>query len=179
MTSSRSLLLVAASIVLFNLSAVASGAPCWDAVPPAQKYAQRHMVNGSDNQLSADGLIVSTKKSVTSGGIIRVELTVTNCSTAAVEVLPNKYDLEVLGPGGTENDKRLPRLDPTQFPHPNNPKRSAPALHPETLTYGSVGFYTLFFSPDSYYSNMDHSEHMAVLIGKWQFDFYFRKEKTQ
>jgi hypothetical protein len=175
----RSPLTMFAAIILLDAFAVASGPPCWDDVPPAKKYGQHHIVNGSNSQLSADGLIVSTKESESGDGTILVELTVTNCGANAVEVLPNKYDLEVLGPGGPENDKRLARLDPAQFHHPNNHARFAPPLHPELLEYGRIGTYLMFFAPDTYYDRMDHSERLSVVIGEWQFDFYFQKKRTQ
>src|SRR5437870_12400514 len=71
------------TVSALNVVALASGPPCWDNVPPTDEYAQRHVVNGSGSQLSADGLIVYTKKSETGRAII-IELSVTNCSANAV-----------------------------------------------------------------------------------------------
>jgi hypothetical protein len=135
-------------------------------------------VSGNDNRLSADGLTVSAQKSETDKAII-VQLTITNCSAGTVEILPASYDLIVLGPGGPENDKRLAHLDPTRFSLPNNPRRSAPTLHPEKLEYGHIRIYTLVFAPDTYYGNRDHGERLPVVVGQWQFDFHFQKKGTR
>ena len=149
-------------------------APCWDEIAPAKKFAQHHVVTGSATQLSADGIHIDTKRTETANGIL-IELTVTNCSANAVEIVPNTYELVVLGPGGPANDKRLARLDPTQFQRFKN--RAYPALRPETLEYGRIGVYFLFFTPDTYYPQMDHNEQLKVLIGQWQFEFYFPKRR--
>src|SRR5690348_6723905 len=146
-------------MIAFSSIAVASGPPCWDDVPPANKYAQRHIVNGNGSQLSADGLIISTKRSETEQAIL-IEVTVTNCGTNTVELSPTTYDLVVLGP---DSDKRLPRLDPTQFRRSRT--MTYPGQHSDTLPYGRVGTYFLFFAPDTYYSEMDHQERLSVVTG--------------
>jgi hypothetical protein len=173
----RSVAIIPLALIMLNAVALASGPPCWDDNPPTNKYSQRHVVSGNDNRLSADGLTVSTQKSETDKAII-VQVTVTNCSAGTVEVVPAAYDLIAVGPGGPENDKRLVHLDPTQFPLPNNPRRAAPALRPDKLEYGRIGLYMLVFAPDTYYPARDHSERLPVVIGKWQFDFYFQKKGT-
>lgn len=171
----RTALFLLLAVLSFNVPAMAGGRPCWDDVPPSQKFAKHHVVSGSGGQLSADGLDVSAKRTETERGIL-IELVVTNCSANIVEVLPNTFELMALGTE-PQNDKRLTHLDPTQFQR--TPISTYPALHPETLPYGRIGFYYLFFAPDTYFPNFDHNERLAVLVGQWQLEFYFPKKRSQ
>lgn len=102
------------------------GPPCWDTVSPAVKYQNRHLVSGNvgrylpgdkneTHSLDLDGLHLAVKLAQVPSGET-VELTITNCSSSAIQIIPNSFDLAVNGPA---QPQRLMHLDPTGVQHNN------------------------------------------------------------
>ena len=160
----HNLLLLSVCIAL-GCPAFAGGPPRWDEIPPAQKYAKRHIVSGSQTQLSVDGLTVSAQRNQLSEAIM-IEISVTNCTAGTIQVTPASYDL-VFNRGA--QDVRLAHLDSTRFP--SNVRKPYPPLRSESLPYERVGMYHLFFAPDRY-TAAEHSQRLTVTIDQWQLDFF-------
>lgn len=125
------------------------------------------------HSLDVDGLHVSAKLADVLFGEM-VELSVTNCSPSTVQILANTYDLVVNGPG---TPRPLMRIDPTKIQR--NTRGTYPPLRAETLEYGRIGTFFLFFAPDTYYPQIDHDITLGVVIGKWEFDFPFRRKRER
>lgn len=162
------------------LVVAAQGPPCWDKVPPSEKYAKRHIVNGSPSgeTLSADGLVVSTRL-VDGDSFLNVEVSITNCSAAPVTVDPRSFSLFIEAPQG---DVKLASLDPTHYVRFPKTGKTYPPLAPENLAYGRIGTYQLFFERDARAQPIDkmHSNYslgLNVLLDRWQFNFEFPRKK--
>jgi hypothetical protein len=163
---------------------VYAGPPCWDDISPAVKYQNRHVVAGNvglfvpsdtneTHSLHVDGLHVSAKLADVPSGEM-VELSVTNCSPSTVQIVPNAYDLVVNGPGAP---RPLMRIDPTKIQR--NTRGAYPPLRAQTLEYGRIGTFFLFFAPDTYYPQIEHDITLGVVIGQWEFDFPFRRKRER
>lgn len=171
-----------ACICLSMATAIAGGRPCWDDVAPSIKYQNRHIVAGNvglfapwdkneTHSLDVDGMHVSAKLTEVPSGEM-VELTVTNCSSTAIQLVPAAYDLVVTD----QKPHPLAKIDPTKIKR--NTDGMYPPLRTETLEYGQIGVYFLFFEPDAYYyQNIDHTITLSVLIGHWEFNFPFQRKR--
>lgn len=162
------------------LVVAAQGPPCWDKVPPNEKYARRHIINGSPSgeTLSADGLVVSAKL-VDGDSYLNVEVSITNCSGVPVTVDPRTFSLVIQAPQG---DVKLASLDPAHYVRFPKTGKTYPSLVPENLAYGRIGTYQLFFERDGRAQPIDkmHSNYtlgLSVLVDRWQFSFEFPRKK--
>jgi hypothetical protein len=183
-TMRKTLLLL---LILGTASIVSAqeGPPCWDKIPPSQKYAQTHVVSGdtaivappdseTTHRLSVDGVNVTTK--MTDGeAYIEVEVVITNCSAKTLEINPRSFNLSVLDPMGT---RILTPLDATQIVRDAKTGRRFPATAPQTIPYGRIAYYLMFFARDGNAKSSDflHSNYRlscSIPIGGWQFDFTF------
>jgi hypothetical protein len=180
----KTFLKLLACAYLSRAAAIAGGPPCWDDVSPAVKYQDRHVVAenvglfmpGDKNEthsLHVDGLHISAKLTDVSSGEM-IELSVTNCTASTVQIVPNSYDLVVNGPGAPHP---LIRIDPTKIQR--NKWGAYPPLRAETLEYGRIGTFFLFFAPDTYYPQTEHDVTLDVVIGQWEFEFPFRKKRDR
>jgi hypothetical protein len=156
----------------------AQGPPCWDKVPPSEKYAHHHVITGTGQTLQVDGLVVSVGLA-DGDSFLRVEVSVTNCSAEPVKINPQEISLFKMMPDG---DVKLASLDPTHYVRfPRTGKTYAP-LVTETLPYGRIGSYQLFFERDGHAQTIDMGRSnyrlgLTVLVEKWQFDFQFPRKK--
>jgi hypothetical protein len=174
--------------LIFGTSSVTfaqEGPPCWDKIPPSQKYAQKHVVSGDTgffappdsemtHTLRVDGLNVSAK--MTDGeAYIAVQVIITNCSAKTLDINPRVFSLSVLDPTGT---RILAPLDPTQVVREGKPSGRFLANVPQTIKYGRIAIYTLLFARDGNAKSSDslHSNYrlgLSLPIEGWQFDFDF------
>jgi len=99
----------------------------------------------------ADGLVISTGL-VDGESFLRVEETVTNCSAAPVKINPQDVSLFKMMPNG---DVELASLDPTHYVRFQKTGKTYPPLVTETLPYGRVGSYQLFFERDGRAQSID------------------------
>ncbi len=125
------------------------------------------------HSLHVDGLHVSAKLTEVPSGEM-VELSVTNCSPSTVQIVPSTYDLVVNGPGAPQP---LIRIDPTKIQR--NTPGTYPPLRAQTLEYGRIGGFVLFFAPDTYYPQIEHDITLSVVIGRWEVDFPFRMKRER
>jgi hypothetical protein len=156
----------------------AQGPPCWDKIPPSEKYAHHHVITGIGQTLQADGLVVSVGL-VDGNSFLRVEVSVTNCSAAPVKINPQDFSLLKMMPNG---DFKLASLDPTHYVRFEKTGKAYPPLVTETLPYGRIGSYQLFFERDGRAQSIDMARSnyrlgLHVLVEKWQFDFQFPRKK--
>ncbi len=160
------------------LLSAAQGPPCWDQIPPSEKYARHHVISGSSQTLRADGLVISVGLA-DGDAFLRVEVTVTNCSATPVKINPQNISLFKMMPNG---DIKLAALDPTHHVRFQKTGKAYPPLVTETLPYGRIGSYQLFFERDGRAQAIDmgHSNYrlgLTVPVEKWQFDFEFPRKK--
>jgi hypothetical protein len=162
------------------------GPPCWDKIPPSEKYARKHFVSGDAisapnpqamHSLSGDGLTVRTSL-IDGDAYLKVEVTVVNCSSQTVEVNPSEFTLTVIDVNG---EKKLAPLDPTHIIQNVKWNRPFPALAPKTLTYGRIASFWLFFTKDdsrksSRNGQIDYTLAMSLPVQAWQFDFTFLRK---
>jgi hypothetical protein len=169
--------------------------PCWDRIPPSEKYAQKHVVQGdtaivapADSEMShnliVDGLSVATKM-IDGEAHIEVEVAIKNCSSKTVEINPHNFGLDVVDPTGERQGVSLPGstrtltpLDPTQIIRDSKTGTRFPAIVPQTLEYGHIAFYRVFFARDGNAKSSDflHSNYRLALgipIEAWLFGFNF------
>ena len=170
--------LVLIAVLATPLLSAAQGPPCWDQVPPSEKYARHHVISGNSQTLRADGLVVSVGL-VDSDSFLRVEVTVTNCSAAPVKINPQDASLFKMMPNG---DIKLASLDPTHYVRFQKTGKTYPPLVTETLPYGRIGSYQLFFERDGRAQSIDMGRSnyrlgLTVPVEKWQFDFEFPRKK--
>jgi hypothetical protein len=161
------------------------GPPCWDKIPPSEKYAQKHVVSGDigffappdsemTHTLGVDGLTVSAK--MTDGeAYIAVQVIIRNCSAKTLDINPRVFSLSVLDATGTRS---LTPLDPTQVVRDGKPSGRFLAIVPQTIKYGGTAIYTLLFARDGNAKSSDsmHSNYrlgLSIPIEGWQFDFTF------
>jgi hypothetical protein len=133
------------------LLSTAQGPPCWDKVPPSEKYARHHVVSGNGQTLQADGLVMSVGP-VDGDSFLRVEVTVTNCSAAPVTINPQDISLFKTMPNA---DVKLASLDPTHYVRFAKTGKTYPLLVTETIPYGRIGSYQLFFERDGRAQSID------------------------
>ncbi len=160
------------------LYSAAQGPPCWDKVPPSEKYAHHHVITGTGQTLQADGLVVSVGL-VDGDSFLRVEVSVTNCGAAPVKINPQDVSLFKMMPNG---DVNLASLDPTHYVRFQTTGKTYPPLVTETLPYGRIGSYQLFFERDGRAQSIDMGRSnfrlgLSVPVEKWQFDFQFPRKK--
>jgi len=166
--------------------AVAQSRPCWDKVPPSEKYGNHHVVSANngpympgDNEetftMFADGLNVSVKL-VDQDSFLRVEVFVTNCSASSVKI--NAKGLDLFKPDA-DRDIKLASLEPTHYKYPTG--QTYPPLVPQTVAYGENGLYYLFFERDGRAQaidmmNSNYTLGLTVRISGWQFNFAFPRK---